>query len=842
MRLLGGLVAIVLLVAPAATSAHSAISESSNVVTSVSAASYQGGAVAPGSIVSAFGTNLATATETATSTPLPQALAGTSVKVTDSAGVQRTASLFFVSPAQVNYLLPDQTAEGLAAVTVYTGQGSVQGSVLVKKAAPGLFSANADGRGVAAAYATRFTAQNAQVPSGVARYDAVQGKQVTAPLDMGAETDRVFLSLYGTGLRHAANVEATIAGERATVTFAGAHSVYAGLDQVNVEVPRSLVGRGVVTVQLTADGVAANPVTVEVLQFPFLNLDFEVEGLWKINQAAPAGFEFAYDGAVAYSGNRSLRIRNVGAQAPSFGDMTQWLPLEAVRGKHVRLSGYIKSENITRGYTAALPELTAYVMLRVDGPPAVRSASSAPVPGPWGTTDWRALVIEHDVSPDATGVLLDLLLTGDGTVWFDDLQLTIDGAPYQEAPGPLLNPSAGQLDWVRQNAIAFLTPDAGNGLDDLLPLKQLIGDAHVVGMGEATHGTSEFFRMKHRLFEFLATEMGFTTLAMEVDMAGAYKVNDYLLNGTGDPKELLKGMNYWMWNTQEVLDMILWMRQFNLSGKGPVQFTGFDMQSATAATQTVHAFVTRADPAYLGTLDGVYSQVADVSYMSSQAGQASRDYVEFVTTRTRGIWQYLDGHRSDYRAAGFSDTEVEWAIQNGKIAEQATYNKIADVGYRDSCMAANLEWIVKQAPPGAKIVSWAHNWHVSKSPNYYWGSMGYHLAQAHGDDYRVLGFASHDGRYNAWASTGAANAYDAVPSYPGSVEYVFHSTGMPQFILDLRLASNDDPASFWLLGSILNRNIGSYAIPGFSLTIRLTKDYDALIFFNHTTPSRLLPF
>ena len=100
------------------------------------------------------------------------------------------------------------------------------------------------------------------------------------------------------------------------------------------------------------------------------------------------------------------------------------------------------------------------------------------------------------------------------------------------------------------------------------PLQKLIGNARIVSLGEATHGTREFFQLKHRMLEFLATEMGFTIFSIEANMPEAYRLNDYVLNGTGDPAQLLRGMYFWTWNTEEVLEMIRWMREFNKSGQG----------------------------------------------------------------------------------------------------------------------------------------------------------------------------------------------------------------------------------------------------------------------------------
>jgi erythromycin esterase-like protein len=170
--------------------------------------------------------------------------------------------------------------------------------------------------------------------------------------------------------------------------------------------------------------------------------------------------------------------------------------------------------------------------------------------------------------------------------------------------------------WITTNAVPLTTTEPGRGFDDLQPLKKMIGDARIVALGEATHGTREFFQLKHRMLEFLATEMGFTVFSIEANMTEAYRLNDYVLHGTGDPALLLKGLGFWTWDTEEVLDMIKWMRAFNASGKGRVQFTGFDMQTPTVAVQTTEAFVSRYDAPYSATLAEAVRGVAKASTVS----------------------------------------------------------------------------------------------------------------------------------------------------------------------------------------------------------------------------------
>jgi uncharacterized protein (TIGR03437 family) len=237
-------------------------------VTSVSAASFLGSALASESIAAGYGAALATTTQFAGVIPLPTSLAGTQVKVKDSAGIERLAPLFFVSPRQINYQIPPGTANGPAMVNVTSGDGGVStGAALIAAVYPGLFTANTDGNGLAAAVALRIKADGSQIFEPMAQFDAAQNRFVAIPIDLGLESDRVFLILFGTGIKFHSGlsaVSARIGGADATVSFAGAQGDFVGLDQVNVNLPRSLIGRGDVDIVLMADGVAANTVRATI--------------------------------------------------------------------------------------------------------------------------------------------------------------------------------------------------------------------------------------------------------------------------------------------------------------------------------------------------------------------------------------------------------------------------------------------------------------------------------------------------------------------------------------------------------------------------------------------------
>ena len=243
------------------------------VFSTVSAASLAQGFVAPESIVSGFGVDLATATDVAGSVPLPAVLAGIRVAVTDSRGSQRPAPLLFVSPGQINYQIPPGTSLGEGTVSVHRGINPLDsnihasGNVQVASVAPALFAANSDGRGVAAALFLRVRSDGSREFEQAAEFDPGQNRFVSALIDLGPEADEIFLILFGTGIRFRAlpAVTATVGGEPSKVLFAGAQPGFVGLDQVNLLLPRSLTGRGEVDVVVYVDEKPTNTVRVSVL-------------------------------------------------------------------------------------------------------------------------------------------------------------------------------------------------------------------------------------------------------------------------------------------------------------------------------------------------------------------------------------------------------------------------------------------------------------------------------------------------------------------------------------------------------------------------------------------------
>jgi erythromycin esterase len=528
------------------------------------------------------------------------------------------------------------------------------------------------------------------------------------------------------------------------------------------------------------------------------------------------------DSSVFYSGRQSMRISSATTVASTdYAGAAQFVPANLFRSTKLHLSGFVQTQGVT-GF--------ATLWLQVYGAQTQISFTDLEPSAPTGTSGWRRYDVYADLTSDAAQVGFGIRLVGNGTAWFDGLAVDADGNALSLSAGP---PRRDQLQWIRQNTIPFTTLDPGVNDAELAPLQKIVGNARIVGLGEGTHGTSEFFRMKSRIVSYLARNMGFTIFAIEANMPEAYQMNNYVLNGVGDPKQLLTGMYFWTWNTQEVLDMVTWMRQFNLSGQGRIEFLGFDMQFAAAAMANVTAFVSRVDPQTMGTVANYYQAMLPVP--NEEFGLPTPAQTSVAANAAQAVLQLLQSKRATYILQQPA-ADVDWAIQNANIVVQAIEDQQSGVSYRDQQMAVNVEWIASQNP-GARIVLWAHDGHIEKAP----GAMGGALARYFGSDYVALGSFFHAGVYTAVNST-SLGPNVAVASFPGSLEYMFHQTRIPRQILNLHLAQPSDPASSWLFGSFWDRMIGAVAEPGFALDSALTQEFDAIVYFDQTTPSTLLPF
>jgi erythromycin esterase-like protein len=400
------------------------------------------------------------------------------------------------------------------------------------------------------------------------------------------------------------------------------------------------------------------------------------------------------------------------------------------------------------------------------------------------------------------------------------------------------------IQWIRENAIPLATVEAESSFADMQPLKQVVGEARIVALGEATHGTREFFQLKHRMLEFLATEMEFDVFAIEATMPESFDVNEYVLNGRGDPEKALSGLYLWTWDTEEVLEMIRWMRRFNMdpANKRKLKFYGVDMLNSVRAFKVVHERLLAESPedAVLLAEHPSIKLLGDPR-TEDEYRRLPREEHDRAVEFLRGLLDRWDSTVAD--SLGTEGWRV--ARQHGEILIQTADRGMYTVGHRDSSMAANVAWILDHEGPDSKLVYWAHNIHVSTEPPY----TGQRLRDAFGEEMVVFGLAFDEGSFQSGRSRPNPQRFDAVvPFHVQSLESsswdaTMGEVGLSVFALDLRQIPSEGPVGDWLAESRATRFIGAGFWPpqaGRSVS-HWPSLYDAMLFVSETTSARPNP-
>ena len=402
------------------------------------------------------------------------------------------------------------------------------------------------------------------------------------------------------------------------------------------------------------------------------------------------------------------------------------------------------------------------------------------------------------------------------------------------------------ITWLSDRAIRLSTVEAGNGFDDMRSLETVVGNARIVALGEATHGTREFFQLKHRILEFLVSEMGFTVFAMEAGMPEGFDVNEYVLDGEGDPERALAGLQLWPWNTEEVLDLIEWMRGYNADPihERKVKFYGFDIRSATRAARVTLDYLRAVDPEYAAAQD-VLTRLAN-PYIGGRLWYWPGETKESAASAIQPVLDWLDDHRSE-RIAATDSASFHLARQHAEnlariIEMSSRAGTPAASAFRDSVMAENVRWILDREGPDAKAILWAHNIHVLKQPPWMVGF----LRDTFGSDLVAMGFAFNRGSFRAFdtesspaPSESGIRPFAVEPALEGSIDWALTEAGLDLAAVDLRELPLDGPVTeWWSEPHETRRNGGGYYGGRMGFPLIAPDAYDVILFVESTTASR----
>jgi erythromycin esterase len=342
-------------------------------------------------------------------------------------------------------------------------------------------------------------------------------------------------------------------------------------------------------------------------------------------------------------------------------------------------------------------------------------------------------------------------------------------------------------------------------------------DGRIIALGEATHGTREFFRLKHRLFGHLVEERGARVFAIEANFPESLSINEYVLHGEGDPKEALENIYFWTWNVDSVLSLIEWMREFNEGRplEDRVRFYGFDSQYSSGAVTRLQSYLDDVDVSLSPDIEDALDMLDDDGTTPDDeqreqhlaAWKQVRPELEEILDSNRDSFVECEGERAwelarrcltvlgqvlEYREAMF-EYEGEFDGTNPDEFE-------ALLRLRDEAMADNVDWLLdfEETEP---LVLWAHDAHINREKHHVRGTgaiatpMGRFLSDRHGQAYVPVGFSFGRGSFQAFTDTDEGAELDGQTlqsPVSGTIDETFDELESTIALVDITAARSDE--------------------------------------------------
>jgi erythromycin esterase-like protein len=398
--------------------------------------------------------------------------------------------------------------------------------------------------------------------------------------------------------------------------------------------------------------------------------------------------------------------------------------------------------------------------------------------------------------------------------------------------------------------------------DDFDPIIDIIGDARFVLIGEASHGTHEFYRIRAQISKVLIAQRGFNAVAAEADWPDAYRVNRFVRGASNDNDsvEALTGFQrfpQWMWRNADVLDFIGWLREHN-DGQ-PFEdrkcgFYGLDLYSLHASIEAVLAYLDKVDPLAAKQARHYYSCFEhfgkDITTYGYAAGFRMTESCEDAVVKNlvelrRKAMDYLQRDGQVAADAYFCAEQNALVVRNAEEYYRDMFRReVSSWNLRDTHMMESLVRLTNHlsAKKPAKLIVWAHNSHLGDARATQMGERGElnlgQLAREHfGKKVVSIGFTTYDGTVTAASDwDGPAERKNVRPAHPDSYEALFHDVDVPNFLLDLK---RDPKLALQLRAERLERAIGVIYRPETELIshyfhARLPDQFDAILHYDHT--------
>lgn len=416
--------------------------------------------------------------------------------------------------------------------------------------------------------------------------------------------------------------------------------------------------------------------------------------------------------------------------------------------------------------------------------------------------------------------------------------------------------------WIEKNAIEIHSIEPGDEDKDLHGLSRILKDKKIIGLGDATHGTKEFFVLKNRIIEYLIKNENCTAIALELPLDCGVKINNYVITGDGDIDELLK--DAWWWHrTEDIKNFLMWLKDYNINmpDNKKVSFYGFDSQVRGDNTYQIFEYYKKVEPRFEEDIKPIHAFMVElyINNYSSFTPYRIQKYDEVVDK----LKSLLEINKEQYI---LNSSKEEYLLTKARVntfagligmkKDDLSYSKI-----RSMTNIENIKLIAEMQRPSSKLVVWAHNGHITSDEyvmqelfNFDTGRgfyeentitketlLGCMLREEFGDKYFNIGFEFYSGSFTAIEFQKKIKEFTVSAPENNTLPYLFNKAKVKSdcYFLELNKDKMDKEVYQYFNSVQFCHEIGAAYVSRYVKKVPLTS-YNALIFLKSTSASPLI--
>lgn len=523
-------------------------------------------------------------------------------------------------------------------------------------------------------------------------------------------------------------------------------------------------------------------------------------------------YQINFDSSEFMNGNRSICIKGL-SQTTTHAKISIYIPIKIKRKSKIELSAWVKTDSIRGKNSGTILQLLGYGNNR-NAIPTVFKFSGDILKG---SRDWTKMSLSTILKEDEHLIALNILMQGKGKAWFDNFELKINGEKINDILFFKDTEGENQIREILKKYIFPINIKNSIQISDFIYTQK--NNVRVIGLGEATHGTKEIYEYKAEIIKSLIKNNGVRKIALEARYANAESLNTYVLTGKGNLKKAISETGFWLYNTVEFKNLLIWLKKYNKKTKDKISIIGIDSQPHGIS---------------LKRLTKKLKDEASYSKLLRKLNSDSTKIPQKITISNALFQKLLKSNQNKNVLMNARELSQSYFLE--KYIGNLKYNR-----FRDSLMAVNIEHLEKKSPSNEKIIYWAHDNHIQKKS----GWAGDFLNKKLKDSYVNIGFLLGEGKYNAVnLENRKLNTDNYLTSVNcNSLENLISTYNGRDLLFNYNSASKD----LYLMNNLFNKYLVKRSIGAGASTYQFNllsnneeNSFDLLVYIENSSPSQFL--